>query len=93
MLAAFISRYQPVTDFTYWTVLGSFINWNIIRLSPKSTPFEAFEEIHQVVLDGISDHMASLVKCGRYGAIKAHTDWIWKCIGVVYLKLVNLQLY
>ena len=38
-------------------------------MSPKSTPFEAFEEIHQVVLDSISDNMASLVQPGKYGAI------------------------
>ena len=51
------SLYQPVTYCTYWTVLGSIKNWNIIHMSPKSTPFELFEEIHQVVIDGISDNM------------------------------------
>ena len=40
------ARYQPVTDNTYWKVLGSFNNWNIIHLSPKSTTFEVFEDIH-----------------------------------------------
>ena len=38
-------------------------------MSPKSTPFEAFEEIHQVVLDIISDNMDSLVQYGRDGSI------------------------
>ena len=52
------ARYQPVTNCTYWPVMGSYNNWNIIDLTPKSTPFEAFYEIHQVVLDGISDNMA-----------------------------------
>ena len=28
----------------------------------KSTPSDAFDEIHQVVLDGISDNMALLVE-------------------------------
>ena len=56
------ARYQPVTDCTYWPVLGSYNNWNIIHLTPKSTPFEEFDEIHQVVLYGISDNMASLVQ-------------------------------
>ena len=50
-------RYQPVTKCTYWTVLGAFNNWNIIELSSKSTSTETFDEIHQVVLDGISDIM------------------------------------
>ena len=31
---------------------------------------ETFDEIHQVVLDGISDNMASLVESIKYGAIK-----------------------
>ena len=34
-----------------------------------STSFNAFDEIHQVVIGGISDHMASLVKYGEYGDI------------------------
>ena len=62
-------RYKPVTKCNYWPVLGPFNNWNIIQLSQKSTPYDAFDEIHQVVLDGISDNMASLVESGKYGAI------------------------
>ena len=62
-------RYKPVTKFTYWKVLGYFNNWNIIQLSQKLTSSETFDEIHQVVLDGISDNMASLVKPGKYGSI------------------------
>ena len=38
-------------------------------MSHKSTPSDAFDEIHQVVLDGISDNMASLFESGKYGAI------------------------
>ena len=30
-------RYKPVTKCTYWPVLGSFNNWNIIQFSQKST--------------------------------------------------------
>ena len=62
-------RYKPVTKCTYWPVLGAFNNWNIIELSSKSTSYETFDEIHQVVLDSISDNMASLVESGKYGAI------------------------
>ena len=51
------ARYQPVINCTYWPVLGSYNNWNITHLTQKSTSFEAFGEIHQVVLDGISDNM------------------------------------
>ena len=42
---------------------------NIINLTPKSIPFEALDEIHQVVLDRISENMASLVQSGMYGFI------------------------
>ena len=47
-------RYAHFTKCNYWPVLGSFKNWNIILLSPKSTSYDTFDEIHQVVLDGIS---------------------------------------
>ena len=38
--------YKPVTKCTYWPVLGSFNSWNMTKLSQKSTPFDAFDEIH-----------------------------------------------
>ena len=62
-------RYQQVTKSTYWPVLGSFNNWNIIELSSKSTSSETFDEIHQVVLDSISINMSSFVESSKYGAI------------------------
>ena len=45
-----MARYEPVTNCKYWPVLGSYKNWNIIKLTPKSTPFVAFYEIHKIVL-------------------------------------------
>ena len=62
-------RYKPVTKCNYWPLLGSFNNWGIILLSQKSTPSDSFDEIHQGVLDGISDNMASLVESVKYGSI------------------------
>ena len=62
-------RYKPINNFTYWPVLGSFNNWNIIQLSQKSKPSGAFDEIHQVVLSGISDSIVLLVESVKYGAI------------------------
>ena len=62
-------RYKHFTKCTYWPVLGSFKNWNIIQLSPNSTSSDTFDEIHQVVLDGISDNMASLFESVTYGSI------------------------
>ena len=62
-------RYKLVTKCNYWPVLGSLKNWNIIQLSHKSTPSDTFDEIHQVVLDKVSDNIASLVESGKYGDI------------------------
>ena len=39
-------------------------------MSQKSTLSDTFDEIHQVVLDGISYNMASLVESVKYGSIK-----------------------
>ena len=49
--------------------MGPYNNWTIIELTPKSLSSEDFDEIHQVVLDGISENVASLVQSGMYGAI------------------------
>ena len=62
-------RYKPVTKCTYWPVLWYFNNLNIIQLSQKSTPSDTFDEIHQVVLDGISDNMDSIFESVKYEAI------------------------
>ena len=35
--------YKPVTNCTYWPVLGPFNNWNIIPLSQKSTTYDVFD--------------------------------------------------
>ena len=83
-------RYKPVTNCTCWPVLGSFNNWNIIILSQKSTPSDAFNEIHQVILDRIPDNMASLVESIKYGAINTtnvSTNWFFSFhvhIGSIY---------
>ena len=62
-------HYKPVTKCTYWPVLGYFNNWDMIQFSQKSTPYDAFDEIHQVDLYRIRDNMASLVESVKYGAI------------------------
>ena len=35
-------------------------------MSPKSTSSNTFDEIQQVLIDGISDNMASWVESGKY---------------------------
>ena len=49
--------------------MGSYNNLNIIQLTPKYIPFEAFDDINKIVLDGISENMTSLFQSGMYGAI------------------------
>ena len=51
-------------------IINSYEHFKLIELTPKSTPFETFDEIHKVVLDGISENMASLVQSVMYSAIK-----------------------
>ena len=60
-------RYQPVQYCTYWPVLGCFNNWNEIKFSNKTTTIEYFSEIHQVVIDGISNNILYLIESGKYG--------------------------
>ena len=52
--------------------MGLYKNWNFIELTSKSTPFEVFDDIHKVVLDVISENMASLVQSGMYGAMNTY---------------------
>ena len=80
------TRYQPVTNCTYWPVIGSFNNWNIIHLSQKPTPFKEFEDISQVVLDGISDNMAWLFQSVKYGTIKIDTT---TTNGYIVIKFIS----
>ena len=65
------AHYQPVTNYTYWPVLGPCNNWNSIHLTPKLIPSETSDEIHQVVLDGKGENVASLYQLGMYGSINA----------------------
>ena len=53
----------------YFPVLCCFNNYNIIKLSHKSTTSDSFEDIHQVVLDDISNNMFGLMKYGKYCAM------------------------
>ena len=52
-------------------MLGSFNNWNIIQLTNKTTSSEDYDAVQKVVIDGISDNMASQVQLGKYGDINA----------------------
>ena len=61
--------YQPVANSNYWIALGSYNNLNIIHLTPKLIPSEAFDEIYKVFIDRIIENMASLVQSGMYGDI------------------------
>ena len=50
-------------------MLGSFNNWNSIQFSNKTKTNEDFDEVHKVVLYGISDNIYELVQNEKYGAI------------------------
>ena len=55
-------------------------------MSHKATTSEAFEEIHKVFLDGISDNITSLVQSGNYGAMNT-TDT--STMGYCVIKFVS----
>ena len=49
--------------------IGLFQQLEYNYISHKSTKSEAFEVIHQVIIDGISDNMDRLVQSGKYGTM------------------------
>ena len=59
--------YKPVLKCTYSTVLVTYNNYNAVNFKNKYTPVEDFYDIHEVVLDGISETTAlpvQTVNCG-----------------------------
>ena len=78
-------RYKPVTKCTYWPLLGEFKNRNIIEFSSKSTSSETFDAIYKVVLDNISDNLASLFESVKYRAINT-TDTSTNIFYVIMFK-------
>ena len=52
-------------------MLGSLNTWSIIQFTNKIIDHGDFDEVHKVVIDSISDNMASLAQVGKYGAISA----------------------
>ena len=78
--------YQPVPDWTYWYVLGTFNNCNIIKIWNKNTPSEDFDEVHKVVIDEIGANMESLIHNGKYGAIHAADNTTLGCYIVTYFS-------
>ena len=55
-------------ELTYYSVLVTYNNWNIIFFTNKITPIEYFNEIYNVVLDVICENMALMVQTGKYGS-------------------------
>ena len=92
------ARYQPIANCTYWPVLGSYNNLNIIELTTKSIPFEAFHDIHTVVLDRISENSVSLVQPGMCGAIntannKTNEFYVIQFISETGYKIIQQFMY
>ena len=67
-------------------MLGSFNNWNIIKFPHKITTSESFEDIIQIIVDGISENNSLLVKYIQHGVIYK-TDT--KKIGNYVIKFVS----
>ena len=50
-------------------MLGTLKNWNIIKSTNKITFNEDFYQINEIVIDGISENIYSLLQTGKHGAI------------------------
>ena len=67
-------------------MLGSFNNWNIIQFTNKTTPIEDFDEVHKVVLDGISENMTFLAQLGKSADINVTDQNIMGYYVITYLS-------
>ena len=86
------THYQPVHDWIYWPLLGSFNKWNIITFLHKAKTIKDFGEIHQFAIDGISNSMASLVQSGKYGALnKTHFTTVGYCVNKLFSEAYTLH--
>ena len=70
-------RYKPVKEYTYWPVLGSFNNCNILKLSHEATSNKEIGKIHQVVLEGISENMLHWYKLMNIFPLIQHIQSQW----------------
>ena len=67
-------------------MLGSFKNWNILKLPNKAIFSEKINKINQVVLDHINENMDTFVKTGKYSDI----DTTYKtAMGYYVIKLMS----
>ena len=67
-------------------MLGSFNNWNIVQFTNKIASIKDFYEVHKVVLERISDDMASLVQLVKRGAINSSETTTMGYYGIKYLS-------
>ena len=65
-------------------MLGSFNNWNTLKLSHKAKPSEDIDKIHQVVLDGIIDNEVNMVSLIQHIQPKWATMWLNLCQNPIY---------
>ena len=64
-------RYQSAQECVYQSILGSFNDWIIMPFQNKSTSEETFEEVHKIVLNGMTESKAELIFADGYGAVAA----------------------
>ena len=59
--------YACVNFLVYAPILGSLNDWKIFTFGNLSTSEDVFDDIHKVILDGISSHTLSVVTHGYIG--------------------------
>ena len=78
-------QYQTVVECKLWPVLGSFDDCKIVNVDNKTTSSEDFDDVHKVVIYGISTNMESLVQTDKYCATSAEDPTI---IGYLFIKYI-----
>ena len=68
----FSKKNRHTTNLSSTVLIGQLCSH--ITITPKSIPSENFDDIHQVVLNVISENMASLVQSDMCGAINTYDN-------------------
>ena len=68
------TKVYSCNNFFYKSILGDFNNWAIVEFANKGTDNTTFEEINEIIVDGLAMNMAPLIKPGNFGAIRINND-------------------
>jgi hypothetical protein len=62
-------RYQPVKRCHFHDILGKYNNWIIMEFNNKGSPDEDLDDVHAVVLKGMTETTMEQIEIDGYGAV------------------------